>query len=294
MVTGGIQPKTRLVQGQRYSCLDSLQAGCQELMPQKYGQPCSRYIAARIKSGYFSPEDYYEALMHRLVTADSSWLDVGCGRAPFPNNLSLSAELSKRCQRLVGIDPDSAVIDNPFVHEHYNSGLEEYDKQAAFDLVTARMVVEHVSRPAEFTAALSRVTIPGSIVVIFTVNFWSLTTLAARFSPMSAHLLAKRWLWGTEDKDTFPTVYKMNQRCELRELMTSAGFEERMFLVLPDASICWRIAVLRYAELACWKTMRLLKIPYFDTCVLGVYQRVNDAGKAAMNGDIVPPEQLTD
>ena len=61
--------------------------------------------------------------------------------------------------------------------------LSDYFPNSVFDVVTARMVVEHVGHPREFATDLYRVTGPGSLVVLFTVNWWSITTLAAHLIP---------------------------------------------------------------------------------------------------------------
>jgi hypothetical protein len=36
--------------------------------------------------GYFSPEAWYEAVVDRLVTGETTWIDVGGGKAVFPDN----------------------------------------------------------------------------------------------------------------------------------------------------------------------------------------------------------------
>jgi 2-polyprenyl-3-methyl-5-hydroxy-6-metoxy-1,4-benzoquinol methylase len=258
--------------------IHSISNDCHKLATEKYGNPPSPYIAARLRAGYFSPEDHYEALLNRFVTREVKWLDVGCGRAPFPNNIPLSSELAGRCRKIVGLDPDSAICENSFVHERCQVVFEEYSPTQAFDLVTARMVIEHVQRPAEFVRALMRATRPGSLVVFFTVNWWSLTTLAAYYSPMSFHHWLKRWIWNTDQRDTFRTEYNMNRRTTLSTLMKSAGFDEYMFWVLPDASILWGIPSLRSAELACFDLARRCGVPYIDSCILAVYRRTTESG----------------
>jgi 2-polyprenyl-3-methyl-5-hydroxy-6-metoxy-1,4-benzoquinol methylase len=253
--------------------VDSIDDVCRKLARQKYGEQPTAYISARQQANYYSPEDQYEAFIDRLVNSDSSWLDVGCGRAPFPNNLSLSAMLSDRCQHLTGIDPDSSVHENPFIHERHQLSLDEYYPNCTFGVVTARMVIEHVTDPDTFATALNRVTTPGSVVVIFTVNWWSLTTLAAYFSPFVVHHAIKRIFWNTNLRETFPTMYKLNRRRTLHSTMTKAGFRELHFRIIPDASLLWRIPVLRYAELNIFKLFKRLRIPYIDSCLLAVYQR---------------------
>ena len=71
----------------------------------------------RRRFGHHTPDDCYEAGLLRLVDGDTEWLDVGCGRNLFPSNRPLSELLSRRCQRLVGVDPDETLEENPFVHE---------------------------------------------------------------------------------------------------------------------------------------------------------------------------------
>jgi 2-polyprenyl-3-methyl-5-hydroxy-6-metoxy-1,4-benzoquinol methylase len=246
---------------------------CRAMAMRKYSNPMSPYMVARLNAGYFSPEDHYEALIDRIVTEKVSWLDVGCGRSPFPNNSNLATELSIRCRRIVGVDPDPSINDNGFVHEQHQLAFEDYFPNSVFDVVTARMVVEHVEDPQKFGAALSRVTSPGSLVVMFTVNWWSLTTLAARFSPIWMHRKLKSALWNSMPRDSFKTEYRMNQREKLRSLMSQAGFMECLFRVLPDASLFWRVPYIRRLELLTYKLALRLRIPYFDTCILAVYRR---------------------
>ncbi|MBZ0304466.1 MAG: hypothetical protein K8I82_00225, partial [Anaerolineae bacterium] len=67
----------------------------------------------RRRWGYYCADDHYEAAVAALVTPATRWLDVGGGRAIFPHNRPLSELLSKRCARLVAVDPSPNVWDNP-------------------------------------------------------------------------------------------------------------------------------------------------------------------------------------
>lgn len=244
-----------------------------EFFARKYGEKPSPYLTARRDAGYLSPEDHYELLVDRLVATDMTWLDVGCGRSPFPNNQKLAQGVSQRCMKMVGIDPDPAVHENPFIHSGEQTLLDDYTPSAPFDFVTARMVVEHVRSPDDFAAGLARVTKVGSRVVIFTVNWLSITALAAHFTPLSVHNWVKSRLWGTEEKDTFPTVYRMNRRTALRDQLASQGFQEESFSYLADASLFWRLPALRKPELKFWQFTTACRLPYPDTCILAVYRR---------------------
>ena len=74
--------------------------------------------------------------------------------------------------------------------------LQDYRTDRQFDLVTLRMVAEHIEHPAAAMAALSRLVRPGGLVVIYTVAKFSPASLVAAVTPMSFHHVAKRALWG--------------------------------------------------------------------------------------------------
>ena len=222
--------------------------------------------------GYYGPDDYYEALMLRLVTADTSWLDVGCGRAIFPSNPRLAKLLADRARLLVGVDPDETLDENPFVHERVRSEFESYNGEHRFDLVTLRMVAEHVTNPGAVLDSIRRAIKPGGLVVIYTVNRFSPVPIITHFTPFSLHHVAKRILWNTETKDTFPTAFRMNTRKRLRELFEGHGFKEEGFARLDDCRTLSGFRAGLWLELAAWKTLRAAGIGYPEACLLGLYR----------------------
>lgn len=240
----------------------------------KYGDAAVGWsVLLRREAGYFTPAEHYEALVSKLVTAETTWLDVGSGHDLFPHNRKLARVLADRCARLVGLDPDPSIHDNVYVHERVQATIEEFQPSETFDLITLRMVAEHITNPREALAALARLARPGGRVVIFTVNKWSLTALAARVTPFGLHHPAKKLLWGSKEEDTFPVAYRMNTRRHLRGLFQQAGFCEIAFQTLADASLFWNFRIPHRLELACWRAGQTLGLPYPETCLLGVYQR---------------------
>ena len=193
----------------------------------KYGPLDKTGWGPRLRSrfGYQTPDDWYEATLFQSVTKDTVWLDVGCGRFLLGSNHPTAKVLAKRCRHLVGLDPSDNIDDNPYVHERVKSTLEDYQTDREFDLISLRMVAEHICNPEAAIAALSRLTKPGGQVVIYTTCKWSPACLVAAATPMSVHHAAKRWLWGTEERDSFPVAYKMNTRGTLRRLFAKEGSE---------------------------------------------------------------------
>lgn len=227
----------------------------------------------RQRFGYFTPDEVYEALMLHLVGPETEWLDVGCGRALFPSNPGLAELLSQRCRFLAGLDPSDNIQLNPYVHEKAQCLLEEYGTARRFDLISLRMVAEHIADPHSAIAALARLVKPGGQVVIYTVSKWSPAALLAAATPMAVHHAVKAALWRTAPEDTFPTTYLMNTRATLAGLFAAAGFREQDFARLDDCRSLARWPVTSWLELATWRGLRSVGLGYPEACLLGVYRR---------------------
>jgi SAM-dependent methyltransferase len=242
----------------------------------KHGDPAATGWRPRLsyQLGYFTPDDHYEALLDRLVTPDTVWLDVGCGRAIFPENRPLARELTGRCALLVGADPDAAVEENPFAHRKFRGRVEEYAGPERFTLVTLRMVAEHITDPAGAVAALARLTAPGGRVVVYTVNRWSPSPLLTGAVPERLRHALKQRLWGSEERDTFPVAYRMNTRRRLARWFAAGGFRERAFAYLDDCRTLARWKAPHAAELLARRLLRAAgDLHYPENCLLGVYER---------------------
>lgn len=230
--------------------------------------------ARRLAHGYFTPDDHYEAVVRRLVGAETRWLDVGCGRNLFPSNQVLARELSERCAELVGVDPDDTLQENPFVHRKLQGFVEEVvSEEERFDLVTFRMVAEHVTDPEPLLRALRTIVVAGGHVVVYTVNRWSPVPLLTAVTPFALHNPIKYVLWRTEAKDTFPTAFRMNTRTRLRELFEAHGFREAGFSYLDDCRTFQGYSALNTLELVLRRMLNSVGCRYPENCLLGVYRR---------------------
>ena len=241
----------------------------------KYGPPDEQGQTATLyrRFGYHSPDDFYEAAIARVIDGNCSWADVGCGHMLFPSNPKLARELADRCRRLVGVDPDANIENNPYIHDSVRQFMDDYEPEETFDLITARMVAEHVAHPDRFLRTLRAATHPGSLVIIYTVNGFSPVPLLTRITPMGLRHRLKKALWRTDEKDTFPTTYKMNTRRRLRDIFDQDGFDEALFMYLDDCRTFTRIPALQTVELTIRKLCRALGFAYPENCLLGLYRR---------------------
>lgn len=226
------------------------------------------------RSGYRSPDAAYEGQLLELAGPGTRWLDLGCGRSPCPFNPRLADALAGSCAELVGVDASANVWANPYLHARVQSDLAAYRPDRSFDLVTMRMVAEHVAAPAAVARALARLVRPGGALLIYTVHRWSPTAILGRLAPHRAHVAAMRIMFGGESRDVFPAHYRMNTPAKLRGLLEPAGFRVER-LEQPDdcrATQRWRMA--HRLELATWRVFRRCRVPYPERCIVMRLRRV--------------------
>ncbi len=271
----GLIEKAALHEADRPAQARGLQEVLQEIFKIKFeGIGAGWSPILRQKFGYFTPDEWYEASIANLVTAGTLWLDVGCGRDVFPCNLPLARRLSARCRTLVGLDPSDNIQDNPYVHEKAQTTLENFRTDRKFHLVSLRMVAEHIEDPAGALTALSELTRADGRVVIYTVSKYSLSSIIADWTPTEFHHWAKTLLWQANRRDTFPTIYRMNSRRELKALFEKAGFVEESFVKLNDCRCFSRWRASSVIELAVEWLCRTIGIPYPEISIIGTYRKI--------------------
>lgn len=258
--------------------VDSLMPSSSELdhyVRQKYGQPESMDVSPslRYRHRYVAADDVYEALVSRLVTPSTRWLDVGCGRDIFPSNLDGARALAQEAKCLVGVDPDDNVQDNELLSSYFQGVIEDFETTQKFDLVTMRMVAEHVVEADRCLRKLAELTDKGGLVVIYTPWRWAPMSIAAAIVPFSWHNRLKRIIWDTEEQDTFPTAYKMNTRRDLSRLFAKHDFTEVMFARVDDCSVLTRFPLLNKAEISVRNLFYGMRLLYPEYCVLSAYRR---------------------
>lgn len=250
-------------------------AALQQIFRLKYGPDATLGWGPRLRRdyGYDSPDDWYEALLSLLVVPGLSWLEIGCGREICPSNKALARVLADRVGRLVGLDPDPTLDENPYVHEKVHAGIDDFDGKQQFDLVTLRMVAEHIADPDACVRGVERALRPGGLCIVYTVFAWSPMPILTRLAPMGLRHVVKHWLWGTDKKDTFPTCFRMNTRGRLQRLFAGRGLEEAAFVRLDDCRTFARFRMVSELELKTRTACRFFGLPYPEHCIVGIYRK---------------------
>jgi 2-polyprenyl-3-methyl-5-hydroxy-6-metoxy-1,4-benzoquinol methylase len=255
--------------------LDITEEALERLFSIKYPDPSRWGWNPRIRRRFrhFTPDDYYEALVMDLVSPGCAWLDVGCGRHLFLSNPSLGRLLAERAGLLVGLDPDPTIDENTAIHRGVRTTMENFQSDRQFDLITMRMVAEHVADPERFVASISKALARGGHAVVYTVSRYSPIGVLTAAVPSALHHPIKRAIWGDDPKDTFPTVFRMNTRRTLKALFAHHGFAEVLFRRLDD---CRTLSAFRWGlltELCLWKGLRAVGLRYPEQNLLACYRK---------------------
>lgn len=230
----------------------------------KHGDVPGVTIGQHRRHGYVSPDAMYEGALLRLVQPGVRWLDAGAGASPCPHNPALARHLADTCAELVGVDPGPNLVLNPFVHRSQPVAIAR--AEGVYDLVTMRMVAEHVADPAGLAVALRRLVRPGGTLLIYTVHAWSPTVLAARVLPAAARRLAMRWLCAGQDRDVFATYYRMNTIARLAAVLP--GFTLVRAETLEDCRTTQRWPRVHEVELQLRAVLKRVRLPYPEQCLL--------------------------
>jgi SAM-dependent methyltransferase len=164
-----------------------------------------------------------ELLRERVIASlpsEAVALDLGAGAG------RVTAMNFKAAGRSVfGIDVDLAISANRQIDGGCVGDASRLPfRDAAFDLIFADNVLEHLDQPALVFAEVARVLKPGGRFLVKTPNAWHYVTLLARLTPHGFHQWINRRR-GRQEADTFPTRYLANTRTALGRLAAIAGLD---------------------------------------------------------------------
>jgi SAM-dependent methyltransferase len=204
-----------------------------------------RSLYPELGAGGFTRVDGTVAFYTRvnaLLDPGMTVLDFGAGRGAqlFDQSSRYRNELSKiqgKVKRLIGVDVDPTVRENPFLDEAHVIDTQSPLPFASdtFDLIYADWVLEHVDTPEHFVALAHNVLKPGGWFCARTPNRWGMTGIGANLIPNRFHDLLLSYLQpDREVRDIFPTVYKMNTLGDVRKYFEIAKWENFSYTFNPE------------------------------------------------------------
>ena len=156
-----------------------------------------------------------------------------------------------RCHRAVGIDLDlPGLLQNTILRDRIMGTLERLPfSNGSLDLVTANMVVEHLSAPEAVLAEVSRVLRPGGRFLFHTPNRNAPSLRVAAHTPQR---LKTRLVWMLErrrEEDVFPTHYRMNTPEDIRRHAAHSGLRVERLEQLSSVAVTAILGPLAIPEL---------------------------------------------
>jgi SAM-dependent methyltransferase len=186
-------------------------------------------------------DELFREIVGRHLRPDALILDVGAG-AGIVSQMDFRGQVA----RVVGIDPDPRVRDNPYLDEAYIGVAERTPfAEGSFDLVFADNVLEHIADPDEFLREVRRILKPGGLFLGKTPNRWHYVPLIARLTPHAFHELVCS-LRGRAAANTFPTFYRLNSPAQIRRAAARAGLETVALELVEGRPEYLRISALSY------------------------------------------------
>lgn len=210
-----------------------------------------RTIAPQLRNSTWA----YREILETTMSGVDRWLDIGCGHqllpSWMPDGLETAKAIAGQCRVLVGVDGDLPALSNHQLLKHRL--LTDVEclpfASASFDLVTANMVIEHLSTPQRMIAEVARVLKPGGRFIFHTPNrlFWLVrlsSLMPASFKRRVAGLLEGRPL-----EDVYPTHYRLNTPEEIERCARAHGMRIDDLRLLNSGVATGRLGALAIPEL---------------------------------------------
>ena len=205
------------------------------------GRKVTRRLQRRLLPHLRWNQEIWGETIRQYLTHPVRWLDAGCGWRLLGQDLEpLENELVTLARIAVGVD-----LDFPHLGKHINMSLRVGASlgslpfsNAAFDLITCNMVVEHLPAPFVIFQEMSRVLAPGGTLLVHTPNTRNYLVfaniLAKKLLPRSMVLKLVRDNRAADD--IYPTYYRANNARALRNLGESVDLqpESVRFLTQPQ------------------------------------------------------------
>jgi ubiquinone/menaquinone biosynthesis C-methylase UbiE len=167
------------------------------------------------------PEYFFEQRLEEIISPHDHILDAGCGAGKF---FRMGFARQRGCH-VIGVDLQQNLAANSEIDLGVRANLKNLPFcDGSFDVVSCRLVLEHLDAPQAALREFHRVLKPGGRLAIFTPNLLHYFGAAARCTPHWFHVWFNSRVRGFDACDVFPTYYRANTRRRLRAMLRESGF----------------------------------------------------------------------
>jgi ubiquinone/menaquinone biosynthesis C-methylase UbiE len=186
----------------------------------------------------------YASLIAEHLSPHTVWLDAGCGSRLLENDMDpLENWLANHCKTIVGIDV--SVSSHRNIKSLVRGSLYELPfADNSLDLITCRMVVEHLAQPHRAFAESARCLRPGGAIVVITPNVLNYAILgnavASKLLPEKLRLSIVHASDSRADEEIFPVCYKANTLPRMVQFLNASGLQVHEANGLQQRRPYWR------------------------------------------------------
>ena len=186
----------------------------------------------------------YAALISEHISPTTVWLDAGCGSRLLEDDLDpLENWLGGQVRTVIGMDPMATSHRN--IRVLVKGSLDHLPfADNSLDLVTCRMVVEHLDNPMMAFSEIHRCLRPSGAVVIITPNLHNYGVFG---NALAAKLLKEEWrvrllqFSSPRSKgNIFPVRYQANTMHRLVRLLRQSGLQIHKQIALRQHLPHWK------------------------------------------------------
>jgi SAM-dependent methyltransferase len=165
----------------------------------------------------------FKALLQENIRPADHVLEIGAGSGTANQN---HFDLRGRVARYVGVDPDRAVLNNPYLDEAHQCDADHLPfPDESFEVVFHYYVAEHFEEPTACNREIARVLKPGGLLLFQTPSRYWYPMLAARVTPQWFHeFYVRHFGSGRTENEVFPTHYRFNDDRAITKQLASCRF----------------------------------------------------------------------
>ena len=202
---------------------------------------CYWTVQRWIAPGLRGAQVVYEDRLRAASPSKERWLDLGCGHQLLPPwRFDAERSLVEKAGVIVGLDLEhEALKKHRSIFRRTRGTLSRLPfLDNSFDLVTANMVMEHLSDPASQLREIVRVLRPGGVFIAVTPNRIGYQATLARMIPGPLKRALVKFLQDRSAEDLFETYYRINTESTIEQIASSAGFSRvAVEYVLSEAQL---------------------------------------------------------
>jgi SAM-dependent methyltransferase len=186
----------------------------------------------------------YAGLIAEHLLPDSVWIDAGCGNRLLEDDMdSLENWLAVQCKTMIGMD--LTVTSHRSITRLAQGSLYHLPfADNSLDLITCRMVVEHLEDPAKAFRETHRCLRPNGAMVVITPNLRNYGifghAVAAKFLKESWRLKLIQSSYACSRKNLFPVHYRANTMPRLVRLIEESGLQIHGQICLRQLRPYWQ------------------------------------------------------